>query len=183
MPDQVRHDERGNVTVAMQFLHRCRHLVLRLLKVKTQGVKVMAFNPAGELLLIRNTYGSRHLFMLPGGGIERGETPAEAAARELQEETGYVADELEPLVRFYASPGFCTEVIHVYVARGLREEAGQRDEDEELELVRMPVSDAHDLVLSGGITDSNWLLAVVTRPVLEYRLFQIRRPIYAVERG
>jgi ADP-ribose pyrophosphatase YjhB (NUDIX family) len=80
---------------ALQLLHRLRHLALRLLRLKTRGVKVMAFNPAGELLLIRNTYGHRHLFMLPGGGIERRETPAEAAARELREETGLRAERIE----------------------------------------------------------------------------------------
>ena len=83
------------MTSALQFLHRVRHLALRVLHLKTRGVKVMAFNPAGELLLIRNTYGHSHLFMLPGGGIERRETPAEAAARELNEETGLRADRLE----------------------------------------------------------------------------------------
>ena len=55
-----------------------------LLRLKTRGVKVMVFNPAGELLLIRNTYGRSHLFLLPGGGIERRESPAEAAAREVR---------------------------------------------------------------------------------------------------
>lgn len=80
---------------ALHFLHRCRHLALRLLRLKTRGVKVMAFNPAGELLLIRTTYGHSHLFMLPGGGIERRETPAEAAARELHEEAGVQAERLE----------------------------------------------------------------------------------------
>ena len=72
----------------IQLLHRCRRLALRLLKLKTLGVKVMVFNPAGELLLIRNAYGRRDLLLLPGGGIGRGEAPVEAAAREVREETG-----------------------------------------------------------------------------------------------
>ena len=101
---------------AIQFLHRCRHLALRLLKLKTQGVKVMAFNPARELLLIRNTYGRRHLFMLPGGGIERGESPADAAARELQEETGIRAEDLEARATYVSGAEGKRDTIYLFTA-------------------------------------------------------------------
>lgn len=101
---------------ALQFLHRCRHLALRLLRLKTRGVKVMAFNPAGELLLIRNTYGNRHLFMLPGGGIERRESPAEAAARELEEETGIKAEWLEPRSTYASNAEGKRDTVHLFTA-------------------------------------------------------------------
>lgn len=72
----------------MQIAFRLRRLFLRLFKVRTRGVKVMVFNPAGELLLIRNSYGRTDLFLLPGGGVERRESPQAAAAREVKEEVG-----------------------------------------------------------------------------------------------
>lgn len=101
---------------AIQLFHRCRHLVLRLLRLRTRGVKIMSFNPAGELLLIRNTYGSRHLFMLPGGGVERGETPAEAALRELEEETGVKAERLEARGIYVSGAEGKRDTIHLFTA-------------------------------------------------------------------
>jgi ADP-ribose pyrophosphatase YjhB (NUDIX family) len=101
---------------ALHFLHRCRHLALRLLRLKTRGVKVMAFNPAGELLLIRNTYGHSRLFMLPGGGVERRETPAEAAARELAEETGLKAEQLEARSIHHSRHEGRRDTIHLFKA-------------------------------------------------------------------
>lgn len=77
----------------------------------------MAFNPAGELLLIRNTYGRSHLFMLPGGGIERRESPAEAAARELAEETGIRAERLEARSTHHSRAEGRRDTIHLFIAR------------------------------------------------------------------
>jgi len=72
----------------LQPLFLLRKLVYRLFRVRTRGAKVMVFNSAGELLLIRNSYGASHLFLLPGGGIGRRETPEAGAAREIKEEVG-----------------------------------------------------------------------------------------------
>lgn len=101
---------------ALQWLYRCRRLALHLLRLKTRGVKVMAFNAAGELLLIRNTYGSSHLFMLPGGGIERGESPAEAAARELQEETGLSMEQIVFFATYQSGAEGKRDTIHLFTA-------------------------------------------------------------------
>ena len=101
----------------IQLLHQCRQLALRVLRLKTRGVKVMAFNPEGELLLIRNTYGRSHLFMLPGGGIHRGESPAEAAARELKEETEIEAERLEARATYVSRSEGKRDTIHLFTAR------------------------------------------------------------------
>jgi ADP-ribose pyrophosphatase YjhB (NUDIX family) len=82
--------------LVMQILYRARRFVHRVLRVRTRGAKVMVFNAAGELLLIRNSYGRTQLFVLPGGGIGRRETPESAAAREVKEEVGL---EVRRLVR------------------------------------------------------------------------------------
>jgi ADP-ribose pyrophosphatase YjhB (NUDIX family) len=86
----------GVVGFVMQILYRARRLVHRAFRVRTRGAKVMVFNQAGELLLIRNSYGRTHLFVLPGGGIGRRETAERAAAREVREEVGL---EVRRLVR------------------------------------------------------------------------------------
>lgn len=100
----------------LQFAHRARRLTLRLLRLKTRGVKVMAFNPSGELLLIRNTYGARHHFLLPGGGIERRESPVDAAARELQEETGIQAERLQARATYFSAAEGKNDTIHLFTA-------------------------------------------------------------------
>lgn len=75
-------------------LYRLQRRVWRILKPRTRGVKVMLFNDAGELLLIRNSYGRTDLFVLPGGGIRPFETPEAAARREVREELGCEAKAL-----------------------------------------------------------------------------------------
>ena len=101
----------------LQLAWRLRRGVYRLLRVRTRGAKVMAFNPAGELLLIRNSYGRTHLFVLPGGGIGRGETPEAAAARELKEETGLEAGSLRFVSAHANTAEGKRDTVHLFTAR------------------------------------------------------------------
>ena len=86
----------------IQLAHLIRRRLLALLGWRTRGVKVMAFDRAGRVLLVRHGYGATHLWMLPGGGIARGEAAADAAARELREETGCGLHEVAALGRYEA---------------------------------------------------------------------------------
>ncbi len=101
---------------AIRFLHRCRRLALLVLRLKTRGVKVMVFNAAGELLLIRNTYGRSHLFVLPGGSIGFREAPADAAAREVREETSVTAEGLTPVSTHLSQAEGKRDTIHLFTA-------------------------------------------------------------------
>ena len=103
---------------AMQLLYRLKRLVLRWLRIRTRGVKVMLFNEQGELLLIRNSYGRSHLYVLPGGGIRPFEAPAAAAAREVREEVGIEADRVEPRSTHYSEAEGKRDTIHVFSAFG-----------------------------------------------------------------
>ena len=76
----------------IQLLYRVRRGLIGLLRLRTRGVKVMVFNAKGELLLIRNSYGNKDVFVLPGGGIRPFERPAAAALREVREEVGITAE-------------------------------------------------------------------------------------------
>ena len=100
----------------MQFLYRARRLLLRLTGWKTRGVKVMVFNQAGELLLVRHSYGRSDLFLLPGGGIEARETPAAAAHRELREEVGLSTDELKPFATYCSTSEGRKDEVHLFTA-------------------------------------------------------------------
>ena len=79
---------------ALDLLYRLKKRLLRILRPRTRGVKVMLFNAAGELVLIRNSYGRTDLFVLPGGGIKRREEPEQAARREIREELGFEVEGL-----------------------------------------------------------------------------------------
>ncbi|MFG6284058.1 NUDIX domain-containing protein [Sphingomonas sp. S6] len=72
----------------IDLAYRLRRRAMALVGWRTRGVKVMAFDPSGRVLLVRHRYGRSDLWMLPGGGIARGEAPIAAAVRELMEETG-----------------------------------------------------------------------------------------------
>lgn len=99
--------------------------------------------PAGEALL-----------EVPAGGVDGGEDVEAAAQRELQEETGYRAGSLERLAGFYVSPGYVTEFIHAYLATDLTEAPLDGDEDERIDVVRVPLAEAVRLIESGEIKDA-----------------------------
>ena len=82
---------------AVNALHQAKKQLLKLLRIRTRGVRVMVFNPAGEVLLIRHTYGRSDLYNLPGGGIRPWESPEHAAHRETREEAGCTLAGLVPV--------------------------------------------------------------------------------------
>lgn len=101
----------------LQIAYRARRTLLRLLRWKTRGVKVMLFDPAGRLLLVRNSYGATGLHVLPGGGIKRGETAAAAAAREAREEVGIAPEALTLFATYVSTLEGRRDTIHLFTAR------------------------------------------------------------------
>ncbi|MDR1927416.1 MAG: NUDIX hydrolase [Oscillospiraceae bacterium] len=127
------------------------------------GVTVAALTDQNELLFVRQyryPYGEI-LLELPAGKLERGEDPLLCGKRELLEETGAIADRYESLGLFYPTPGYCAEIIHMYLATQLRFAAPSPDEDEFLELVRIPLAQAKQMVLDGSIRDGKTQAAVL----------------------
>jgi len=97
---------------------------------------------------------------IPAGKIDRGEQPEACARRELEEETGYVCAKLTHLVSFYTSPGFCDEILHIYLAEGLTKAEGRHlDEDEFLDLLEVTFEEAENLVKKGEIMDAKTIYA------------------------
>ena len=103
---------------------------------------------------------------LPAGKLDAGEGHRLCALRELKEEVGMTPDELIYLGALYSSPGFSGEIIHLYLAKGLHQGACQPDEDEFLELVRVPFDELVEQVMKCGVADGKTVAAVLKAKTL-----------------
>jgi ADP-ribose pyrophosphatase len=103
----------------------------------------------------------RYLLELPAGTLNDRELPAAGAARELEEELGLVAGKLEKLCEFYISPGFCEEKMWLYLATDLTETAQRLDEDETIEVVRLPIERALQMITDGEIEDAKTIIGLM----------------------
>ncbi len=96
----------------------------------------------------------KQLLEIPAGGIDDGEQPIEAVKRELQEEIGYLPNKIDKLGGFYASPGYSTEYLHLYLATYLVESRLEAEDTDEIEIVKVPLSRIQGLIASGEICDA-----------------------------
>ena len=123
-------------------------------------------DPAGDdpqVLLIRQyRYASGgYMLEVPAGRLDAGEDPKHCAARELKEETGCTADQVEYLTTIYTTPGFTDERIHLFMATGLTAGETKHEADEFLELQPMPLSKALDKIRTGEIQDGKTVVALL----------------------
>lgn len=120
------------------------------------AVGMVALDDEGCVYLVRQYRHAtgEHLLEIPAGKLDAGEDPVECARRELLEEIGRRADSWRRLASFYTSPGFSDEVLHLYLARDLIRGEASPDEDEFLEIMRLPLEAALNMVARGEIRDS-----------------------------
>jgi ADP-ribose pyrophosphatase len=119
----------------------------------------------------------RYLLEAPAGTLADGERPEAGAARELQEELGLVAARLEKLSEFFVSPGFCEEKMWVYLATELSEGKQLLDDDEILEVLRLPIEDALEMITTGEIQDAKTIIGLMlAAPRVGSSLLQIEYP-------
>ena len=119
----------------------------------------------------------RYLLEVPAGTLAKGERPEIGAARELKEELGVVAARLEKLSEFFVSPGFCEEKMWVYLATELSEGEQALEDDEVLDIVRLPISDALEMITSGEIEDAKTIIGLIlAAPRVGSPLLEIEYP-------
>jgi len=119
------------------------------------AVAIVAIDPAGNVLLVKQfrAAAGKILLEIPAGTLNPGEVPLSCALRELQEETGFRAEKLEPLGGIYTAPGYTTEFIHLFYATGLSESKLDQDADEFIEVERVSLAEALAMIDRGDIAD------------------------------
>ena len=110
----------------------------------------------GQIILVRQyRYPvTTELLEIPAGTLEEDEDPEVCAKRELEEETGYKCREIKKLGSIFVAPGYSTEKIHLYLAKGLIKTQASTDEDEFINVEVMPLSTALEMASSGKIEDA-----------------------------
>jgi len=127
------------------------------------GAGVLPVHDDGSVTLIRQLRPAvgTELLEIPAGRLSPQEPPPECARRELLEETGIQTEELHPLGVVHSSPGVFDEVIHIYAATGLTHGAASPEADEEIELVRISLTEAMTMAADGRISDAKTLAALL----------------------
>ena len=125
---------------------------------------MLAIDKDNKVILVKqHRYPRGDVLEIPAGTLEKGEKPIKCAFRELQEETGYKARKMTPLISYYPSVGYNKEVIHCFVASGLSQPGDlELDEDEIISVVKIPLKKLIKMILSGKIIDSKTICAVLT---------------------
>jgi ADP-ribose pyrophosphatase len=127
----------------------------------------------GRVLLVRQYRhpAGKQILEIPAGKLERGESPADCAAREIEEEIGYHTGRIEKLAEFYSTPGFCEEKLYIYLATQLKQTKQTLDHDEEVVIVALPLDEAVQMAEQGEIEDSKTIIALLlAKKLIEARL-------------
>ena len=126
------------------------------------GVTAFALSPDGKVPLVRQhrVVAGEILWELPAGKREKGEEPLSAMKRELREEAGLTANSWEHLLTFYPTPAYCTEEIHVFLAKDTSRVSQQLDEDEFLQVSFFTMEELKTMIHSGQIKDGKTLIGI-----------------------
>lgn len=135
----------------------------RQVAIHPGGAVVLPVKNNGKIVLITQ-YRYPHkevLLELPAGKLEKGEDPFQCASRELIEETGYSSKKITKLGKIYTTPGFCDEVLHIYLAEELIEGDHAREEGEEgMEIVELSLDEIEEKIKNGKIVDAKTIAGI-----------------------
>jgi ADP-ribose pyrophosphatase len=127
------------------------------------GCVIIPLNEKRELYLVRQYRKplNKTTLELPAGKLDKPEEdPRLCAERELMEETGLRADKIEFLMDIHVSPGFCNEVIHMYMATGLKQGESCTDDDEFLSVEKINIDKLLDMIINHEVTDAKTIIGI-----------------------
>jgi len=127
------------------------------------GVTVIPVTEQNEIIMVKQYRYAQHkvLLEIPAGKLEKGESHYDCGKRELLEETGCTCREYKYLGEVLPTPAYVSEVIHMYMATGLEYSQQSLDDDEFLDIEKVPLEKAFDMVLKGEITDSKTQIGIM----------------------
>lgn len=127
------------------------------------AVGIVAINENNEVILIKQFRKpiEKVIWEIPAGKLEPGENPKECAIRELKEETGYEAQNLKLIHKFYTSAGFSNQKIFIYLATGLTMGENNLDNDESLEVYKINLEEAYNMVIKNEIEDAKTSIGIL----------------------
>lgn len=127
------------------------------------GVAVVPVDNEGYVYCVRQfRYPmEEHLLEVPAGKLEQGEDPLSCAKRELSEETGITAEKYIDLGKTYPSPGFCREILYIYMATGLHYGCSHPDENEFLDVEKIHIDELYEKVMKNELPDAKTIIAVL----------------------
>lgn len=153
------------VTLYLETVTLPNGATIELEVIRHQGAAaVVPLTEKGTVLLIRQYRHAAggYIYEIPAGKVDPGEDPLHCAARELEEEIGYRASQLDHLATFFTTPGFTDEVISVYLATGLVHGTQHLDRDEVLEVIEMSLEEALRRIGDGTIRDGKTIIGLQT---------------------
>lgn len=148
--DEIKYKSSGNLGIREVAVHPGGAVVVPVLK-------------NGKIILISQyRYPMNEVVVeLPAGKLDKNEDPLIAAKRELKEETGYSTEALFKLGKIFSTPGFCTEVLHIYLAENLIEGEHAREEGEEsMKLIELSIEEIEEKIFKGEIVDAKTISGI-----------------------
>lgn len=136
---------------------------IREVAIHPGGAVVVPIKNDGKLILVKQfRYPlQKKLIELPAGKLDKNEDPLICAKRELEEETGYKANEFKKLGKIYTSPGYSTEILYIYSAMDLIPGNHNREEGEMgMEIIEVTLKQAEEMIINGEITDAKTIVGI-----------------------
>jgi ADP-ribose pyrophosphatase len=125
------------------------------------GVGVVAVS--GEFVILVKQFRiaiEKQIIEIPAGRLEENESPETSALRELEEEVGYIANDLQLISEYYTAVGFSTEKMYIYLARDTKKTHAKPEIDEDIEIIQIPLSEVREMLNRGDFSDSKTIIGL-----------------------
>lgn len=127
------------------------------------AVIILPITEDNQVIMVQEPRPAIHkiILSLPAGLIDEGEKPENAARRELEEETGFLAEDIQLLRTYYSSIGYSDEKIFIYLAKNMKKTQQHLDEDEDIQVIAIPLAELEQMVEKNEIEDASTVIAVM----------------------